>query len=427
MFPHIYHGYIPNAHQPIIKAKIDHYGYCKENQHSSVQSNSDQASLPTERLKSFDPRSITTNICVSMDHAFHKTHKSRIENLMNHVESVATATSRSIETKKQSIIPNSNMFIRKNLSDTTSGDFKRHQTKDFPSRVTAQQVELRKGPEIASQHRWSFTRREDPNKNAKPNDYTTKHHLVKSCVSEDFKVSTITKCPKGKMEHISPVRTYPMAEGSTNATPSSYSVDYNTHRHELKSSTSDIEGVHRDNNKYRIQGYSGHIPDENNHTVYGRPNTTLAIVTSKDEKDKKSLSTKQSLYRNDGTILPTKGHTFLSSNYGSDHIPGYMGYVEKTVYDRSKVERVARQDQELVKTISTVSEVAHPNITKANFMKQWQNDSQLRQLFGEFKDKSNFRKNAMVSEFFSHQCGEFMPSSDGKTNAEMFYSSNKRF
>ncbi|KAG2377373.1 hypothetical protein C9374_009284 [Naegleria lovaniensis] len=423
MFPHIYHGYIPNAQKPIIKAKIDHYGYCRE-MNINTASCSDGVLGETRRsgLKSFDPRNNTANMTLTMDHVRNRTHKSRVENLMQNFDSVAIATSRSIETKQQSIMPNSNMFIRKNLSDTTSGDFKKHQTSDFPSHVTAQQVEYRKGPEQAHQ---PFTRREQRSHSShanvkKPCDYTTKHHLVKSIVSEDFKVSTIIKCPKGKMEHASSVTTYPVPEGSSQVIPSSYSIDYNSNGKELISSTIDIEGIHKDNKKFRTQGYSGHVPDENNHTLYGRPYTTPSVVTNKDHA-------KQSLYLNNDSTRPMKGQTFLSTNYGSDHIPGYMGYVERTVYDPSKVEKSCRQDHNLVKTILTTSEVAHPNITKATFMKNWQSDSQLQHLYGQLKDKSNFRQNAMVNEFFSHQCGEFMPSSDGKTNAEMFYSSNKRF
>ena len=47
MFPHIYHGYIPNSQQQIIKAKIGHYGYHKDpNQHIGE----------VKVLQSFDPK-----------------------------------------------------------------------------------------------------------------------------------------------------------------------------------------------------------------------------------------------------------------------------------------------------------------------------------------------------------------------------------
>ena len=437
MFPHIYHGYIPTNQQQIIKAKIDHYTYEKDDGYFNKPLNSSSLSQSTKRgdslnstnnqsayfVKSFDPKQNTTNTTITMSHATQKTHSNRVDQLMNSVEKVALSTTRSIKSEQLSIRPNSNQFINKKLTETTSGDYRTYSSTDFPKRVTAQQVEFRKGPQNIEKHEYEHLstsisqRNKDELSRIPASSYNPKNHLVKTDISEDFKPSTITKCPPGKLALTQPdIKTYPKPECGLDGQPSGYSTDFSI-KNDFLSSTADIEGVHPYSKFYRSMGYSGYVPDENHTSMYGKTlsnsngnnNTMSKSFGSSLEKNTVAFSStngmnaNQSLYRNNGSLRQPRCITFQSSNHGSNHLPGYGGFISPSISRDSKPQPPSNtSDYHLVNTMKKAASIENPNVTREDYMKGWKNDSQLKTIFGDNKDKSYFRNNAMLREFYTY-------------------------
>lgn len=409
MLPHIYQGHVRFGQQPLIKAKISDYGY------------QTSTGNPSKTLTSFNPKENSKGQVITINHLLHKTHQHKLQQTMEEIENVALTSSMNIQQEKNALTPNDNLFIKKTSTATTQGDFRRPTAKDYPQRVTAQSIEQRKrrfDNHVYPYESMSVAQRPHPPPCSDIETIRTmqRNSRTKTEVSEDFKVSTITQCPEQKKAKAEPT-SYPMMECGPSVFLTTKQIDHRNFKESIskanfESTTRDIEGINKPNRQQRIIGYTGHIPDDNNNSKFGRSNSTGKLC------------------RNDGSIHFNRCSLYQATNYGSDMMTGYLGHIPHSMTNNHATRKVfsaqIRRDP-LIDTMRRTDIVENPNVTREQYMKE-KTDPQVRALFGEGKDKTCFRHNAMVRGFFTKEPGaiganQFNPSVDGNTNAEMFFAS----
>ncbi|KAL9646634.1 hypothetical protein ABK040_010746 [Willaertia magna] len=445
MLPHIYQGHIPTYQQEIVKTKLDDYSnhqlnYILKHEENFKKKLNNNTSLNNSKI------SINGNL-------------------------------------QQTILPNKNKFINKNINDSTNGDFKIISSNYFPKQVTTQNVEENKRLKIKKELNELENKRNEitkernylqssinleiyNNNNLQKNNTLQQNekvfNRVKSQIVNDFKVSkNVYNIPSKNnntinSNHLNKSQDFPK---------SSYQIDYNycnnknlrnsfttainhnsNKQENICSTTLDIEGI---NNNERMMigviGYSGHVPIMSNNNNLTRniksaiirpgtcPTTTTITNNNNGSINKRSNSAfvkqqrkvddnnNNTLYKNDGSIKFNRCNTFYTQSHLDEnhHVPGYQGFNPQS-FKYDTFSRNKITIQQL-QVYAKCNQIAG-NVTKEKYMVGWEKkaDGLLDSIY-RGKDKSHYKQSTMVNDFFTNNAGDFMESDNGKVGAALFF------